>query len=431
MALTGMNMITINHKKFILKAAFLLAAPLLAVLILAALLCGGLTAYAASPVGGEDGVYSVPVDLSGLAMGGDNFSSMATVEKSGNNYYFTFGHSSSIGSMSLDRGDKQAGVSLSSEGGWTYYTYTLSESALQGSLSFSAYITAMSRSVSFTVKLNLSSAARTGDYTYEGERPAEFVPVIATGAGSEYQMQQGSVFPVPAATATLGSEDCAVTARAYYGNEEVTITDNFFTLEKVGEYRLVYRASSPSYQTNFGNDAYTEYEVKIISSAGGSMLAKFEDADGALPEGAALMAGRITTGAVYDRAAQQMKKVADNFEVFDVGYVTAAGVAANPTGAITLFLQADGTYDRTKAVVYHLDESGNLTRLEASGYGRYVKVETERTGTFIVCIPGVAFVMPMWGYAAILAACVVVVAGGAVTIIIVVRKKKKSGGVKR
>ena len=62
---------------------------------------GGLTAYAESPVSSSDGTYSVPVNLDGLKMGADNFSSSATVEKSDENYYMTFGHSSSISDIDL------------------------------------------------------------------------------------------------------------------------------------------------------------------------------------------------------------------------------------------------------------------------------------------------------------------------------------------
>ena len=51
--------------------------------------------------------------------------------------------------------------------------------------------------------------------------------------------------------------------------------------------------------------------------------------------------------------------------------------------------------------------------------------QTDKTGTFIICIPGVAFVMPMWGYALILVACVLVLGAGITLIIILVRKKKK------
>ena len=57
---------------------------------------------------------------------------------------------------------------------------------------------------------------------------------------------------------------------------------------------------------------------------------------------------------------------------------------------------------------------------------RYVKFDSDKTGTFIVCIPGVAFVMPMWGYALIAVACVLVVAVAITVTIILVRKKKKA-----
>ena len=101
------------------------AAMFICLITLAALMGGGLTAYAESPVSSSDGTYSVPVNLSGLAMGADNFSSSATVEKSSENYYMTFGHSSSISDMVLESGNMQTGYTSYTESGWTYYTYTI------------------------------------------------------------------------------------------------------------------------------------------------------------------------------------------------------------------------------------------------------------------------------------------------------------------
>ena len=72
-----------------------------------------------------------------------------------------------------------------------------------------------------------------------------------------------------------------------------------------------------------------------------------------------------------------------------------------------------------------MDENGGLTRFSASGYGRYVATETDKTGTFIVCIPGVAFRMPMWGYILILVGAVVIVGGGGVAIFLIARRKKQ------
>lgn len=400
-------------------------------IMLAALTGGGLTAYAESPVSSSDGTYSVPVNLSGLAMGADNFSSSATVEKSGENYYMTFGHSSSISDMVLESGNLQTGYTVRTENGWTYYTYTMSEERLQSSLSFSAYINAMSRDVSFTITLNLADGTRTGNYVDVGERPAEYVPVIQTTAGNSYEASRGSVFPVPSATATLGNENLDVSISAYYvqGGEqtEVSVTNDFITLENVGEYHVVYRAESSTYLTNLGNPTYTEYDVTITSVAGGSTLAKFEDANGVLAEGTSLLASRITAGSsVYTTAADKMAGIADNFEMFGVSLVGTDGTQVTPGGNITLYLQANMTYDRNEVVVYHMAEDGTLTEIVADGYGRYVRFDTDKTGTFIVCIPGVAFVMPMWGYAVILVACVLVVAAAVMVTVILVRRKKKA-----
>lgn len=417
------------------KLIALFAAMLICLITLAALMGGGLTAYAESPVQGSDGVYSVPVNLSGLVMGADNFSSSATIEKSGENYYMTFGHSSSISDMVLESGNMQTGYTVRTENGWTYYTYTMSAERLQSSLSFSAYINAMSRDVSFTITLNLANGTRTGDYVDVGERPAEYVPVIETTAGREYEAARGSVFPIPSATATLGNENLDVSISAYYvqGGEqtEVLVTNNSIMLDNVGEYHVVYRAESATYKTNLGNNTYTEYDVTITSVAGGSTLAKFEDSNGVLAEGTSLLASRITSGSsIFATAADKMASIADNFEVFGISLVQLDGTAAMPSGNITLYLQADMTYDRNEVVVYHMADDGTLTEIAADGYGRYVRFDTDKTGTFIVCIPGVAFVMPMWGYAVILVACVLVVTAAVTVTIVLVRRKKKAKNTK-
>lgn len=393
-------------------------------IMLAALMGGGLTAYAESPIASSDGVYSVPVNLSGLAMGADNFSSSATVEKSGENYYMTFGHSSSISNLVLESGNKQTGYTVKAEGGWTYYTYTLSAERLSSELSFSAYINAMSRDVSFTITLNLANGTRTGDYVDVGERPAEYVPVITTTAG-DTQMEKGATYVLPAATAVLGDEVCEVTTKVFYGGEEVAVDRNRFTLENAGEYTVIYRAESSAYKTNLGNNSYSEYAFTVVSKVGATVLAKFEDESGALSSGTAIQASKITVGTSYELAAEKMKTIADNFSVTSVSYFTESGEEVTPSGNITLYLQADMTYDRNEIVVYHLSEDGELTKIDCSGYGRYVRLQTDKTGTFIVCIPGVAFVMPMWGYALILVACVLVLGAGITLIIILVRKKRK------
>ena len=120
-----------------------------------------------------------------------------------------------------------------------------------------------------------------------------------------------------------------------------------------------------------------------------------------------------------------MKKIADNFEVYSAEFLSEDGEVIPLSDKVKLLFRADDYFDRTKAEVYYMDENGGLTRLSASGYGRYVATETDKTGTFIVCIPGVAFHMPMWGYVLILAGAVVIVGGGGVAIFLIARRKKQ------
>lgn len=402
---------------------YLMIAVCMCLCMLAAFFSGGQAAYAQSILT-SDGVYSVPIDLSGLAMGADNFSSTATVEKSGDNYYMTFGHSSSISNLVLESGNKQTGYTVKTQDGWTYYTYTMSLERMQSELSFSAYINAMNRSVNLTIKLNLSGATRTGDYSFEGERPAEYVPVITTSAGDS-EMEKGSVYVLPSATAFLGEEECEVEIKAFYGENEVAIEGNRFTLEQAGEYTVVYRAESSAYKTNLGNNAYSEYAVTINSKVGATTLAKYEDNNNVFQEGTAIQANSISSGEVHNLATQKLKEISNNFSLINITYYAQSGEQVVPDDDITLYLIADSTFDRNQIVVYHMADDGTLTKIDCSGYGRYVRIQTDKTGTFIVCIPGVDFVMPMWGYILIILGSLVLIAGLTTSIVLIVKKHKK------
>ena len=384
--------------------------------------------YAASEqvISGGDGTYTVPVNLD-LKMGADNFTNPVTVEKFGGKYYMTFGFSSSIGYLNLNLDGKEVGKTSEKKDGWTYYTYTLSENNLNGKLLFSAYINAMSREMNFTAALNLSSSDKTSDTVRDlGERPAEFVPVISTKAAAEYSLKVGTVFPIPEATAKLGNEDSPVVITAVFGNDSVDVSDGKLTLGNVGEYKIIYKATNSQYKTSLGNDSFSEYVVTVHSITGENDIVKFRDTNNVLPDKAGIIAGKVTDGSdVYEKAASAMKKIADNFEVYSAEFLSEDGEVITLSGKVELLFRADDYFDRTKAEVYYMDDNGELTKLSASGYGRYVATETDKTGTFIVCIPGVAFHMPMWGYLLIIVGTVVIVGGGGVAILLIARRKKQ------
>ena len=389
--------------------------------VFALILCGlfqsALISYAASEqvISDGDGTYTVPVNLD-LKMGADHFTNPVTVEKFGGKYYMTFGFDSSIGYLNLNLDGKEVGKTSEKKDGWTYVTYTLSENNLKSNLSFSAYINAMSREMNFTATLNLSSSDKTSETVRDlGERPAEFVPVISTKAAAEYSLKVGTVFPIPEASANLGNEDSPVAITAVFGNDSVDVSGGKLTLGNIGEYKIIYKATNSQYKTSLGNDSFSEYVVTVHAVTGENAIVKFRDTNHALPEKAGILAGKVTGGSeVYEKAASAMKKIADNFEVYSAEFLSKDGEAITLSGKVELLFRADDYFDRTKAEVYYMDENGGLTKLSASGYGRYIVTETDKTGAFIVCIPGVAFHMPMWGYALILVGAVVMVAGAVV-----------------
>ena len=381
------------------------------------------------------GTYTVSVS-NDMPMGKNNISDLAVLEAWGGNYYLSLAfNTAKLSDIRLEIGGKTAGRQiLGKNGDMTAYCYTLSEESIAAPLPFVADVLPMGQSGlnrEINVTVDLSSAEKTSD-TIEnrGERPAEFVPTLLTNAGSEYLQETGTAFTVPSATAVLGSESCNVAISTYYVNgdelQSVASENNRLSLDKKGEYRIVYRASSPLYKTSDGNDTYMEYIVKIFSGVGVSPLAKFEDINGILPEGVTLQASRIEAGALYNTAAERMKTVSDHYEVFDVNLYDAEGKAIDLSDTVRIGISESSEYVGEEIEIYYLSESGMLGKLTCTELNGYVEFETDRLGAFIVCIPGVAFVMPMWGYAVILVACVLVVAAAITVTVVLVRKRKKA-----
>lgn len=421
-------------------SSMLLVAVIVFLACIAALFGGVRVARAESPVTGTDGRYNVSYTIGGqTGIGADMIArymdGTVVVEKIGDNYYASVTQlSSSMEDLSLNLAEgMQVGYRITEDNGSRKtYSYTLSAENLASALPFSVFVAPRGETFTFTIALDLANATRVGDVEdTTTDRPGEFVPVLSTIAGDEYEAAQGSVFTVPAATASLGDENCEVVVSAYYVRDgertEVEVTNNQFTLANAGEYHFVYRAEGVQYKSLLGNNTFVEKDVTVTSVVGGGTLAKFEDANGVLGENVSIQAGRVTEGStLYDTAADKMAEIADNFQVFGVSLINADGSEAVPSDDYTLYLKAKSTFNRNEIVVYHMADDGTLTELTSENGGSYVKITTDKTGTFIVCIPGVAFIMPIWGYAVILVVCVLVVAAAITVTVVLVRKRKKA-----
>ena len=420
-------------------SSMLLVAVIVFLSCIAALFGGVWVARAESPVTGTDGRYNVSYTIGGQSgIGADMIArymdGTVVVEKIGDNYYASVTQlSSSMEDLSLNLAEgMQVGYRITEDNGSRKtYSYTLSEENLSKALPFSVFVAPRGETFDFTITLDLANATRVGDVEdTTTDRPGEFVPVLSTIAGNEYEAAQGSVFTIPAATAKLGDENCEVVVSAYYVRDgertEVEVVNNQFTLEDAGEYHFVYRAESAQYKSLFGNNTFVEKDVTVTSVVGGGTLAKFEDANGVLGENVSIQAGRVTEGStLYDTAADKMAEIADNFEVFDVSLINADGSEAVPSDDYTLYLKAKSTFNRNEIVVYHMADDGTLTELTSENGGSYVKVTTDKTGTFIVCIPGVAFIMPIWGWALIAVGVIVITSAAIILVVLTVKRKKR------
>lgn len=396
------------------------------------------TAYAATSIMEEDGRYEMGYNFGGQTGIGKQmlekyFDKTAVVEKIGDRYYFSFTQLSSSMknlSLNLEKG-KQVGYRIIEDSAnKKTYSYTLSKENLQKTLYFSVYVSARSETFPFTITLNLSSAKKVWEVEdLSTERPAQFVPVISTKSGSEYQATRGQTFIVREATANLGNEVLDVKVKAYYVQEgektEINLEQSKLVLDRVGEYHIVYRAESLSYKTSLGNPTYIEKIVKITSSIDDDGIAKIYDKNGALSEGTMLLASKIESDStIYKKAAREMSSIADRFQVFDIELVSSDGHLIEPKEKIKIGLKANSTFNRNEVVAYLMAEDGTLTQLATTNGGSYINVELNKSGTIILCIPGVAFHMPIWGYVLILVGAVVIVAGVVVTIIVVTKRKK-------
>lgn len=398
---------------------------------------GWVTVLAAAPLD-ADGRYEVNYEFGGQSgIGGQMlkkyFDTSVEVEKIGTLYYLSVTQlSSSMQDLSLNLADgMQVGYRITeNDGNRTTYSYTLSEENISKELPFSVYVAPRDETFQFTIKLDLSSASFLGDVDKTIERPAEFVPTLSTTAGTSYEVQKGQTFVLPTVEANLGEESVEVSIYAYYlrDNEKITvpITDNKILLENVGEYHVVYRASSERYLTSLGEPTYAEKDIVIISRVKGSETVKVSDPNSILPDGVAVVASKLSGDSnSYQLAAEKMKSIADRFQVFGVELIGSDGGAVVPSGEIIISIKADFTYDRNDITVYHLEQNGTLTKLSSENGGSYVKVTTDKLGTFVVCVQGVAFVMPIWGYILIAVGGIALVSAIVVAVSVAVKRSRK------
>lgn len=378
-----------------------------------------------------DGVYDVTFETELNSMGMmafENGKKNVLVEKIGDNYYMTVSFdSSTVKDVELIGVDKKVGETIKQDGTIEKHTYTLSSENINKDLNFSVFIKEpMNKTKEFTIKAILSTAKKIGDVDISFDRPAEYVPEIQVNASNSEQ-EKGSTYIIPTATAKLGGINLEVKTTAYYKKNgiktDIDVKSGRLLLSNVGEYHIVYMAESDNYKTLNGNNTSSKVDIKIMSKVGAKSIAKVDKQT--VLEGTQIQASFVSSGDIYSKATNAIKDYSDHYDIINVNLFSASGEAVTLGDKIPLYLLVNEAFNRNDIEVYLLNEDGTKVKLEAEGYGRYVKVLTDKVGTFIICRPGVEFTMPMYGYALITVFVVILLAFAIVVPIVVVKNKKK------
>jgi len=378
----------------------------------------------------SNGKYEVSYDVSGTSSMGKsmiskNFSNKFILEKLDNKYYLSISYdtNSSMSDLKLQINELNIGTIIRNKNNQMIYTYTLSGNTLSSELPFSVYVSAMQRRTEFKIKINLDNANKISDEIEDlGERPGEFVPTLDVDLADQYSIKAGNnvYFNIPVATSKLGNEECNVTYKVLFNDNEIDVIDNKITVEKNGIYKLIYKAESDKYKTSIGNNTYIEKIIIINASSDSVDVVKLVDKDAKY----SLVGGIIESGSVFENSMELMKKKSVKYSTFEINFYDEEGNKLDNIDKTKVDVLAKQTIDRTKTKAYFIDSNNKLIEVESIGAGRYVRLDVENSGTYIVCQPGIPFVMPMWGYALICCSSILLV-GGLIVFIIIKRHINK------
>ena len=384
----------------------------------------------ASPIN-SNGTYEVSYEVTGTSSMGKtmiskNFPNKFKLEKLNDNYYLSINYdtSSSMSDLKLSINDLNVGTIIRNKNNQMIYTYTLSENSINNELPFSVYVSAMQRRTEFNIKLDLSNSNKISDDIEDlGERPGEFIPELKLDLADEYSIKAGNniYFNVIEAEASLGDNDCNITINAYYNDNLIDINDNKILIEKTGIYKLVYKAESDKYKTSLGNNTYIEKTIIINASNDKTNVVKLVSDN----PNYYLIGGIIENGDTFDKVSKLMDNISINYSIFDISFYSNEGIKLDKVENELVDVYANLTIDRTKTKAYYIDSNNNLKEVDSKGAGRYVRLNISESGTYIVCEPGVPFVMPMWGYIIIICGSLVLVGSISAFIIIKLVKKKR------
>lgn len=345
----------------------------------------------------ERTIYETNFTLGGTSSIGINminkyFDSKVTIVKENSLYFLsiTLLDNNALSDFYIKTSEYESGIEEEVSFKKSIYTITLNEELLNSSLNVTAKVAAMDKDVSFTLKPNLSSLVNTLESVPETkEYKALYVPSLEMNNVGDISSLQNAVLSIPSIKAYFGEEEIDVETKVISPSlNEVEIIDNKFTLEELGEYEITYKASTPLYKTNLGNDSYTQETIKVISSSTSSSEVKINDKNNLLPSKYIVQSTRIESGTTYNEVKTLLKDISSNFEITNVQLLLENGEEISLQEEVEYEINTNPSYNRNKIKVYYLNGE-SLEEISSQSYGRYIKFSSSHVGTFIICEEGI------------------------------------------
>lgn len=292
--------------------------------------------------------------------------------------------------LNMSVSEFKSGVKEESSGKKTTYTMTLSKEDIQKEISLSGKVNKMGMNVSFSIKPNFDNLLLTDDKIDENiEFPARFVPELNLDGIGDIETTLNSYYKIPSSKASFNNQDLdvSVSVKAPSG-EDVEINDGKIHVTELGLYSISFIASTNLYKTNLGNDSYAKETITLKSNASETSLVKVVDVNETLPKDYIVQCQRISSGSTYDKISSLLKDASSNFEVTNIELMNSTGETLTLEKDIQCYVQTNPNYDRNKVKVYHL-EGDNLQFISSTSYGRYVRFEDKKMGTYVILVEGV------------------------------------------
>lgn len=159
------------------------------------------------------------------------------------------------------------------------------------------------------------------------------------------------------------------------GTQDVLLKLDWSTLKKTTEDDPNFQPEEPVEQSPAVNVTDTTTGIKV------------EADKGVFPEGVQQVVTQITSGEVYEKAAELLADVGKKFRLFEIHF-ELNGVEVQPNGVVTVYYPIPEGYDADKVVLYRINEDGTKTMVKGTVENGYYKVLTKTFSTYALVEQG-------------------------------------------